>query len=124
MAEFGVVAVVFFTLLIGIMEMAEAVYSYSTVCSAAREAVRYAIVHGPTSVSPATTAQIQQVAISYAPGVQILTSDVTVTFPNDPANTLQKDAVVKISHNYSLGIPGVAAVTLTLVSQAQELVSQ
>lgn len=124
MAEFGVVAVVFFTLLIGIIEMAQAVYSYSSVSAAAREAVRYAIVHGPTSVSPATTAQIQAVAISYAPGVKITTAEVTVTFPNNAINTLQKDAVVKISHNYTFGIPGLAATTVTLVSQAQELVSQ
>jgi Flp pilus assembly protein TadG len=124
MAEFGLVAVVFFMLLIGIMEMSQAVYSYTTVCSAAREAVRYAIVHGPTSVSPATTAQIQAVAISYAPGLNMQTSEVAVTFPPHTVNSLQKDAVVKITHNYNLGIPGMAATALTLVSTAQELVSQ
>jgi Flp pilus assembly protein TadG len=124
MAEFAMIAVVFFMLLVGIMEMAQAVYSYSTVCSAAREAVRYAIVHGPTSVSPATTAQIQQVAISYAPGLNMQTSEVTVTFPANAVNSLQKDAVVKISHTYKLGVPGLAPVSLTLVSTAQMLTSQ
>jgi Flp pilus assembly protein TadG len=122
--EFALVATVFLLTLFAIMSLGLAVYKYNTLCSAAREAVRYAIVHGPTSVSPSTTAQIQQVAINQAPGLNLKTSDITVSFPADPNNSAQKDAQVKISYNYSPPIPFMRRVTLTLTSTAQMLVSQ
>ena len=123
-AEFAVVATVFFTVFFGIMQMALAVYSYNAISSAAREAARYAMVHGPTSVTPATTAQIQQVAINSAPGLSLKTTDITVSFPADPIAPAQKDAQVKISYDYSLKVPFMSAVTLKLTSTSQVLVSQ
>ena len=124
LVEFAIVASVFLLTLFAIMSLGLGVYKYNTLCSAAREAVRYAIVHGPTSVSPSTTAQIQQVAINQAPGLNLKTSDITVSFPADPNNSAQKDAQVKISYNYSPPIPFMRRVTLTLTSTAQMLVSQ
>jgi Flp pilus assembly protein TadG len=50
MAEFAMVASVFFLLLFCIIEISYAVYNYNTVCTAAREAVRYAIVHPPLAL--------------------------------------------------------------------------
>ena len=77
MVEFAMVVTVYLLLLFGIMMMTLSVYYYNTVCSAAREAVRYAIVHSPSSASPATTAQIQQIAINNA--VNLVSSQLTVT---------------------------------------------
>ena len=124
LVEFAIVASVFLVTLFAIMSLGLGVYKYNTLCSAAREAVRYAIVHGPTSLSPSTTAQIQQIAINQAPGLNLKASDITVTFPADPNNSAQKDAKVQISYNYSPPMPFMRPVTLTLTSTAQMLVSQ
>jgi Flp pilus assembly protein TadG len=125
LVEFAIVASVFLLTLFAIMSLGLGVYKYNTLCSAAREAVRYAIVHGPTSLSPSTTAQIQQIAINQAPGLNLKASDITVSFPADPnSSSTQKDAKVQISYNYSPPIPFMPQITLTLTSTAQMLVSQ
>lgn len=124
MAEFAWSATAFLLLMFGLMQMGLAVYNYNTACAAAREAVRYAIVHSPTSPNPATTSQIQQVAINYAPALNLTSSDISVSWPADPNLPSLKDARVAISYNYQLEIPFLSTVTLTLTSSSQMLVSQ
>jgi Flp pilus assembly protein TadG len=123
-AEFAITATVLMLLIFGIIDMAILIYNYNTACSAAREAVRYAIVHSPTGPNPATTAQIQQVAINYAPALNLASSDITVSWPADSNIPSQDDAKITISHNYKLNIPLVPALNLTLTSTSQMLVSQ
>jgi len=80
--EFALAAAAFLLLMFSIIEMALLVYSYNTISHAARECVRYAIVHSPTGPNPATAAQIQNVTIGYAdlPSPNQLTpSEVAVT---------------------------------------------
>ncbi len=115
---------VFLLLLFGIMQMALTIYNYNTVCSAAREAVRYAIVRSPTSANPATTAQIQQIAINTAVGLNTSQLTITVSWPADANLPSQSDARVKVSYQYQLQIPFFAPVTMTLASTSQMLVSQ
>jgi len=124
MAEFALVASAFFMLSFGIMEMASAVMAYNSVGDAAREAVRYAVVHSPTSANPATTAQIQQVAINVAPNLGIRQSQVTVSFPTDSNLPSMKDAEVQISYPYSISIPFISAMSVTLTTTSRMLVSQ
>lgn len=123
-AEFAVSATAFFVLLFGLMQMSLAVYSYNTICSAAREAVRYAIVHSPTGPNPATTAQIQQVAIDYAPALNLTADEISVSWPVDAALSSEHDAQVAISHNYSLQIPFLPTTAFALSNTSQMLVSQ
>lgn len=123
-AEFALAATALVLLIFGLIDMALLVYNYNTVCSAAREAVRYAIVHSPTGPNPATTAQIQQVAINYAPELNLAPSNITVSWPADSNLPSQDDAKVAISYNYKLSIPFLSARTLTLTSTSQMLVSQ
>lgn len=121
--EFAMVATVFLLLFFGITEMGIVVYQYSSVCTAAREAARYAMVHSPANTqNPATTAQIQQIAIDHAPFLS--TANVSVSFPADPTLPGQKDAQVAITYNYTQQIPFMSPVTLTLTSTSQMLVSQ
>jgi len=124
MVEFAMVASVFLLLKFCIMQMALTVYNYNIVCSAAREAVRYAMVHSPTSSSPATTAQIQQVAINSAVSLNSSNLSISVSWPTDANLPLQKDAEVKVSYVYQLQIPFMTPVSLTLASTSQMLVSQ
>ncbi len=124
MVEFAMVVTVYLLLLFGIMMMTLSVYYYNTVCSAAREAVRYAIVHSPSSASPATTAQIQQIAINNAVNLVSSQLTVTVSWPADANLPSQKDAEVNVSYQYQLHVPFMSAVTMTVASTAQMLVSQ
>jgi Flp pilus assembly protein TadG len=124
MAEFAMVAGVCFMLLFAVMQMSSAVYSYHMVCTAAREGVRYAIVHSPTSPNPATTDQIQDYAKTYASGLDPSQLTVTATFPADPRLVTQKDAQVVVSYNYPLSIPFMSPITLSLTSTSKMLVSQ
>jgi Flp pilus assembly protein TadG len=124
MVEFAMVASVFLLLMFGVMQMALTVYNYNIVCSAAREAVRYAMVHSPNSSNPATSAQIQQVAINSAVSLNSSNLSISVSWPADANLPLQKDAQVKVSYVYQLQIPFMTPVSLTLASTSQMLVSQ
>ena len=122
--EFALAASVFLFVMFALTEMALVVYNYNTVCSAAREAVRYAIVHSPTSANPATTSEIQQVAINSAVNLNPAELTVNVSFPSDPRLPSRLDALVQVSYQYSLQIPFRSPVTFSLASSAQMLVSQ
>ncbi len=128
--EFAAVATALFVTIFGLMFIGDAVYRYNTLSNAAREAVRYAVVHSPTSPNPATTAQIQQVAINYAAGFALASNDITVTWPSDPniKNIANKaaayDAQVQITYTYTLRVPFMKATPLTLTSTSRMLVSQ
>jgi len=126
LAEFAVTATVFLLLLFGIMQMAMAVNAYNDVCTAAREAVRYAIVHSPTSAnnpcpSSGQCAAVQLQAVSYAPFLS--QSDVSATF-GVPTGLSQDYALVQITHTYPLKIPFMSSINLHLKASSQMLVSQ
>jgi len=117
--EFAVAATVFPILMFGLMELATAVYTYSTVNEAAQEAVRYAVVNGPNSPSPATTAQVQAVAQSYAPGLSLTTA---VSYPTDSYISTDQDAKVVVTCTYPLNIPLLKSKTLTFSASYQMLI--
>jgi len=127
MVEFAMGATIFLMLMFAIIELAIVVYSYNTISHAARECVRYAIVHSPTGPNPATTSQIQNITVSYAdlpaPN-QLVPGDVTVTWPADPNLPSSDDAQCTIALNYSLRIPFLPPKTLPLTATARMLVSQ
>jgi Flp pilus assembly protein TadG len=127
LAEFAQVATVFLLLLFGIGGMGTVVYRYNTVGMAAREAVRYAIVHGPNSQNPAgtgTNPTVAQIAVNFAPFLS--TTEVAVSYPADTNPNLQnqQDALVTITHNYTQQIPFMSAVPLVLTTSSQMLLSQ
>jgi Flp pilus assembly protein TadG len=127
MVEFALGATIFLMLTFATIEMAMVVYSYNTISHAARECVRYAIVHSPTGPNPATAAQIKNTTVTYAdlpaPN-QLVPGDVTVTWPADPNLPSSDDAQCTIALNYSLRIPFLPSKTLPLTATARMLVSQ
>jgi Flp pilus assembly protein TadG len=122
--EFALVATAFLLFLSGVMLMAEAVLAYNGMSSAAEEAVRYAVANGPNSPSPATTAQIQQVAINVAPQVPLTTSNITVSWITDANMATRQDAKVVVSYDYPLKVPWMTKVTLHLSATSQMMASQ
>ncbi len=117
MTEFAIVALVSFVLLFAIIQMGVLIYDYNMICSAAREAVRYAIVH------PSNTSGIVNAAINSAPFLS--PSNVTVnTAITDPNDSTQQDAKVTISYAYTLRIPFLPSIGLTLASSSQMVLAQ
>jgi Flp pilus assembly protein TadG len=106
------------------MNLSSAVYCYTAVSSSAREAVRYAIAHSPTSAVPATITEIQQVAIKYATGLDPKQLDVTVTWPADPNLPKKNDAQVVVNYQYQFNIPFISTHSIALSSTSRMLVSQ
>ncbi len=122
--EFASVVMVFLMIAFVTMKLALAVYNYNMICSAAREAARYAITHGPNSPNPASIAEIQQVAVDAAPGLSLSASNVTVNWLNGPSLPSRKDAQVQVTYPYTLRLPFMASRTLTLRSTSQMLAAQ
>ena len=138
MAEFAIIATALFLLVFGLMTLGTAVSDYNTMSNAAREAVRYAIVHSATSASPSVSpyTDIQNKAVAYAVGLNLTTGDnsttgnVRVSWPLDPNFTAtdptvaKYDAKVTVSYTYNLKIPFMSAVALNFSSTSRMLESQ
>jgi Flp pilus assembly protein TadG len=119
MVEFALVASLFLLLMFAVLQLSLAVLTYNSVAFAAREAARYAIVHGPSGPNPATNTQIQQVAINAAPALSLSANWVT-----DPNLPTKQDIQVKVTYPYQIQIPFVSAVTANFASTSQLLVAQ
>ncbi|HTW86845.1 MAG TPA: TadE/TadG family type IV pilus assembly protein [Candidatus Binataceae bacterium] len=124
LTEFVLGASVFLLVLFAIIEMAIVVFDYNTISYAARQATRYAAALGPNSPTPATNAQIQQVAIGAAPGVALTNSDVAVSWVTDPNLSTREDAKVTITYPTTVSIPFTTTVVLNLTSTSQMMASQ
>ena len=94
--EVSLILLGFFFLLIGILDVGRAVFSYNTVAAVAREATRYAIVHGRRSSSPATATDIENYVKGKLPGF----SGVSVNTTWNPNNRQGSRVSVTVQYNY------------------------
>ncbi len=140
--EFALATSVLFALIIGILSMCLALYSYHFTAEAARQGARYAIVRGSscatygnfTSNCPVTTSsQIQTYVQSLNfPGITSSNIAVTATWPttglictpsatpcNNPGNVVK----VKVSYQLPLAIPFVSPSNLTMTSTSQMVIA-
>lgn len=121
MVEFAIVATVALTLIFGIIQAALALYAYSFVSYGARAGVRYAMVHGNKSGTPATAASVQSYVQSLA--VALNTSSLTVTTTWSPNENPGSTVTVQVSYSFAPLAPLVWKPTLTMSSTTQGLVS-
>jgi Flp pilus assembly protein TadG len=121
MVEFAIVATVTLTLIFGIIQSALAIYAYSFVSYAARAGVRYAMVHGNKSTSPATNSSVQ----TYVQGLAVAlnTGSLTVTTTWAPDENPGSTVTVKVSYAFAPLVGLVWSTTLNMSSTAQGLVS-
>jgi Flp pilus assembly protein TadG len=124
MVEFALVASIFLLLLFAIFQLSLAVLTYNSVTFAAREAARYGMVHGPNSPNPATSSEIQQVAINAAPSLGLSASNVNINWVADPNIPTKQDIQVQITYNYQFQIPFVTPAKASFVSTSQLIVAQ
>jgi Flp pilus assembly protein TadG len=133
-AEFATVLMLFLILTFAIIQMAELVLAYNTVCEAAREGARAAIVHGEGTGSTKTVntekSSIEDAAVAAALGLGLSASDVTVSFPTDNKVPSGIDAEVVVTYTYpfklfSFLLPsGAKNPSLILTATSQMPVSQ
>lgn len=119
-AEFMMVVLPTIGLIFGIVSFAMTVYTYSFLSNAARDAVRYAIVHGSKSTSPATSDVIQTFVRNEAQGLKASAISVSTSWSpnNNPGSTVN----VQVSYSYQPFYP-FNSVTLPLSSSAQMVIS-
>jgi Flp pilus assembly protein TadG len=119
-AEFMMVVLPTIGLIFGIVSFAMTVYTYSFLSNAARDAVRYAIVHGSKSTSPATSDVIQTFVRNEAQGLKA--SAISVSTSWNPDNRPGSTVNVQVSYSYQPFYP-FNSVTLPLSSSAQMVIS-
>lgn len=120
--EFGLAFLAFFVVLYGIMEFGRIVASYNILSGAAREGVRYAVVHGSASGSVATASDIQDVVRRWAIGMD--TSAVAVTTTWTPGNAPGSQVKVTASYNITPFTGLILTNGITVQSSSQMAISQ
>jgi len=101
--EFAFVVVSLVILMVSILEMTMFIYTYVALTNAAKEGVRYAVVHGASAATPSgpgSSANVVSAVQSFAnASLHRLSSDnISVTYPdgNSPGNAVQ----VTVSYPY------------------------
>jgi Flp pilus assembly protein TadG len=94
--EFALVVVFLVVLLVSILEMTLFIYTYAALNNAAKEGVRYAVVHGSSSASPSapgSTTNVVSTVQSYAAASlhTLSSSNVSVDYTggNTPGSTVE-----------------------------------
>lgn len=94
LVEFALGFMFFLVLIVGLIEMGRAVWTYSTIAHATRQGARYAMARG--SYNPATAKDIQNVVASQAVGLNSGKLEVNTSWK--PAN--QPGATVQVQVRY------------------------
>ncbi|HTF63614.1 MAG TPA: TadE/TadG family type IV pilus assembly protein [Edaphobacter sp.] len=112
--EFSLIALMFFIVMLGVVEMGRMVLVYTTVANAARAGARYAIVHGgnrtgsgatgpsgPGSPTVCICPQVKTVVQNFASAGLVTVSNLTVTvaYPNG-VNTAGSPVNVTVTYPY------------------------
>ena len=121
MVEFAMILVVTLTLIFGIIQASLALYAYSFVSYAARSGVRYAMVRGSRSSSPATSSSVQTYVQGLAMGLN--TSSLTVNTSWNPNNNPGSTVTVSVSYVFTPLTGLLWSSNLTMSSTATSLVA-
>jgi Flp pilus assembly protein TadG len=135
--EFAVSVVALIMIVVGIMEMSLALYSYNFVSEAAREGSRYAMVRAsctsPCTAESATGIQTYVKGLTY-PGIAPANITVTTVYSAYPAGTTCTPlssctnpgnlVTVTVQYQFPLSIPFMTQRTLTMSSSSAIVISQ
>jgi len=119
MVEFAlVIGVIFLPLLFGVLEFGRATWTKTMVTAAAREGVRYAIVHGAQSGAVADSATIA----NYVKGrTQLTPIDVQPSWVPDKAPG--SVAQVRVTYTYVPAVSFVIRSTKTITSTSRQIIA-
>jgi len=126
MLEFAMTAVVFFTMVFGIIEFGYAFYCYDLCSYAAKNGTRYAIVHGSNSGSPAQASDVKSYVLTQIAGLD--PNNVTVNTTWSPDNSPGSAVTVQVQYNFHFVegfVPHAAQMSgLTFGAHSQGIISQ
>jgi len=122
MVEFSIIAASALILIFGMMNCAIGVYDYNFVSFAAREATRYAAVHGSSSASAASSGDISNFVIAQSKGLN--GSKIAVSTSWIPDNSPGSTVRVQVSYPFAVAIPFMNANTLNFSSTSQLIITQ
>jgi Flp pilus assembly protein TadG len=104
MVEFALGFLLFIGLIFATFDLGGAVWSYTTVTHAAKQAVRFATIHGAQNPvyengSDVTDDKIEEIAKNSAPGLD--PNEMTVDVTWSPDNKRGSNVIVKVQYNHS-----------------------
>ena len=111
--EFAIAALLFFSLLFGIMEFGRAIWIYGTTAHAAREGARYAIVRGAESGRAASASDVATYVQGVLAGMQCSPANTTWSPDNKPGSVV----TVQVNCPFSPAYAVLPAITLTSTSK-------
>lgn len=115
LAEFALVAPLFFLILFGIIESGRFIFHYEMLSNATRDGARYAIVHGATSSNPATADDVKDVVLDSAMAIAD-NGDLTVTTVWPVSNARGETVTVGVAYAYDPIIPLFPSINVTAES--------
>ena len=99
--ELGLAFLIFFVLVLGVLDVGRGIYTYNFLAGAAKEGSRYAMVHGSSSGSKASSSDVQTVVQNWLIGVPSPAS-ATVTTTWTPSSENPGSLVnVKVQYTYT-----------------------
>ena len=113
----------FMCMIFGLMDFGRLVWTYTAIAHGAREATRYAIVHGTDSGNPATVAQIQALVLSRSPGLSSSNINTAVNFLRNNQNAGSNVQVV-VNYTFYPIAPYIPVGALNLKSTSQMVIYQ
>ncbi len=118
--EFAGTALLLFMAIFGIFCASMLLYAYNFVSNSARDAVRYAIVHGSHSLDPATSSDITTYVKDMASGLQ--SNNISVTTTWNPDNNPGSVVSVQVTYDFQPFFP-FSSTALPLTSTSQMVIS-
>ena len=119
--EGSLVFLAFIVMLLGIMDWSRMMLAYNSVSYSAREATRYAIVHGSSSGHAATSTDLTNVVKNATIGLD--PSQIAVTSTWNPNNGPGSSVTVRVQYNFQPIAPYMPSL-LTLNSSSTMVISQ
>jgi Flp pilus assembly protein TadG len=113
---------VFLMLVFGVIDFGRFVFAYNFVSFGAREGARYAIAHGSSSKSPATSDTISAAVTKQAVGLN--SSDITTTTTWSPDNNAGSTVTVKVRYAFSALVPFFPVSSLNVQSTSKMIISE
>ena len=121
--EFGLCFVLFFCILLGILDVARGIYAYNFLAGAAKEGSRYAMVHGSSSGSKASSTDVQNTVQKWLIGM-VDPASATVTTTWNPVSE-NPGSLVTVNVQYTFTpITSFLVGNWTLRSTSQTMVIQ
>lgn len=128
LVEYAVIVILFMSMLLGIADFSRALYAYHFVSSQAREAARYAMVRGCSTISThcptaATASDIQTFVKNVPLGID--SGKVTVPTPTwTPDHKPGSVVSVEVDYAFNFMFPFVSNSTLNFKSTSQMVITQ